>query len=221
MKKLGFALMGLLMISSTGAFAQMSFGVKAGLNFSTMTNKTDGKKDKDDETKFKPGINVGAFADFELSDMLAVEAGMNVEAKGYKTKHEFKEEITGFKEKRITKMSLLYVTVPVDVKLTFGSFYVLAGPYVGIAVIGKSKTKTEHDNDTFKESFDIEFGNDQDKSLYKRLDAGLGFGAGYEINNNLGVRAGYDLGLMNLQPGGDKDNSIKNGSINISATYKF
>ena len=106
MKKLGFALMGLLMISSTGAFAQMSFGVKAGLNFSTMTNKTDGKKDKDDETRFKPGINVGAFADFELSNLLAVEAGMNVEAKGLKTKHEFKNEFTGSKETIKDKMSL-------------------------------------------------------------------------------------------------------------------
>ena len=170
MKKLGFALMGLLMISSTGAFAQLSFGVKAGANFSNMMFKAGGEKV--DDIKFKPGFNIGAFADFELSDLLAVEAGLNVETKGFK----MKEEILDNEIKATT--NIFYVTVPVDVKLTFGSFYVLAGPYVGIAAAGKSKTK-------------------------------------------IGVRAGYDLGLANLQGKGDKDNSSKNGSINVSVTYKF
>ncbi len=211
MKKLGFALMGLLMISSTGAFAQMSFGVKAGLNFSNMMIKAGGEKI--DDIKFKPGINVGAFADFELSDMLGVEAGLNVETKGFK----MKEEFLGNKIKATT--NIFYVTVPVDVKLTFGSFYVLAGPYVGVAAAGKSKTKSEYKDDTHKDSESLEFGDDYDKT--KRLDFGLGFGAGYEINDNIGVRAGYDLGLANVQGKGDKDNSTKNGSINVSVTYKF
>ena len=205
--------MGLLMISSTGAFAQMSFGVKAGLNFSNMTLKAGG--DKVDDIKFKPGINVGAFADFELSDMLGVEAGMNVETKGFRMKN----EAFGITSK--TSMNLFYVTIPVDVKLTFGSLYVLAGPYVGVGVIGKYKHTFEGNDEKEKHKEDLEFGNDEGKSDLKRLDAGLGVGVGYEINDNLGIRAGYDLGLSNLQPGGDKDNSSKNGSINISATYKF
>lgn len=211
MKKLGLALMGLLMISSTGAFAQMSFGVKAGVNFSTMMFKAGGEKV--DDIKFKPGLNVGAFADFELSDLLAVEAGLNVETKGFK----IKEEILDNKMKATT--NIFYVSVPVDVKLTFGSFYVLAGPYVGIAATGKSKTKTEYKGDTHKDSNDLEFGDDHGE--LKRLDLGLGLGAGYEINDNLGVRAGYDLGLSNIEGKGDKDNSTKNGSINVSVTYKF
>ena len=211
MKKLGFALMGLLMISSTGAFAQLSFGVKAGANFSNMMFKAGGEKV--DDIKFKPGFNIGAFADFELSDLLAVEAGLNVETKGFK----MKEEILDNEIKATT--NIFYVTVPVDVKLTFGSFYVLAGPYVGIAAAGKSKTKTEYKGDTHKDSESLDFGDDYGKT--KRLDFGLGLGAGYEINDNLGVRAGYDLGLANLQGKGDKDNSSKNGSINVSVTYKF
>ena len=217
MKKLGFALMGLLMISSTGAFAQLSFGVKAGLNLSNMTLKTAGEKE--DDIKFKPGLNIGAFGDFELNDMLAVEAGLNVETKGFMMKDD--EEFMGKKMKSKATTNLVYVTVPVDVKLTFGSFYVLAGPYVGVAAKGKAKSKMEFDGETEKHDENLDFGNDKEKSDLKRLDFGLGIGAGYEINDNLGVRAGYDLGLSNLAPNGDKDNSIKNGSINISATYKF
>ena len=216
MKKLGFALMGLLMISSTGAFAQMSFGVKAGLNFSKMTLKAGG--DKVDDIKFKPGLAVGAFADFELSDLLAVEAGLNVETKGLLMKDS--EEFMGKKMKSKATTNLVYVTVPVDVKLTFGSFYVLAGPYVGVAATGKAKSKMEYDGETEKHDESLDLGGDDDDDL-KRLDLGLGIGAGYEINDNLGVRAGYDLGLSNLNPGGDSKNSAKNGSINLSVTYKF
>ena len=216
MKKLGLALMGLLMISSTGAFAQMSFGVKAGVNFSNMMLKAGGEKV--DDIKFKPGFNIGAFGDFELSDLLAVEAGLNVETKGLLMKEE--EEFLGNKMKSKATTNLIYVTVPVDVKLTFGSFYVLAGPYVGVAATGKVKNKVESNGDTHKETHDMNLGSGDDDDL-KRLDFGLGFGAGYEITDNLGVRAGYDLGLSNLTPKGDKDNSAKNGSINVSVTYKF
>ena len=216
MKNLGLALMGLLMISSTGAFAQMSFGVKAGLNLSNMTLKAGGEKM--DDIKFKPGFNVGAFADFELSDLLSVEAGMNIETKGYLMKEKYEEY--GFKVKTKNTANLVYVTIPVDAKLTFGSFYVLAGPYVGIAAAGKVKSKMETDSHTDKHDDSLDFGSDKKDDL-KRLDLGLGLGAGYEINDNLGVRLGYDLGLSNLTPEGDKDNSSKNGSINISATYKF
>ncbi len=216
MKKLGLALMGLLMISSTGAFAQMSFGVKAGVNFSNMMLKAGGEKV--DDIKFKPGFNIGAFGDFELSDLLAVEAGLNVETKGLLMKDD--EEFMGKKMKSKVTTNLVYVTVPVDVKLTFGSFYVLAGPYIGVAATGKAKSKMEYDGNTEKDSHSMDLGGD-DKDDLKRLDLGFGIGAGYEINDNLGVRAGYDLGLSNLTPKGDKDNSSKNGSINVSVTYKF
>lgn len=121
MKKLGLALMGLLMISSTGAFAQASFGVKAGLNFSNMPQKFGGEKV--DDIKLKPGFNIGAFADLKLSDLLAVEAGLQVETKGYR----MKEESFGVTYKQ--SLNLIYVTIPVDARFNFGDFYVLAGPY--------------------------------------------------------------------------------------------
>lgn len=207
--------MGLLMLSATGAFAQLSFGVKAGLNLSKMSVKYGG--DKDDDIIMKPGFNVGAFADFELSDLLAVEAGINVETKGMKYKLE--EDLLDTKTKIITNIA--YVTIPVDVRLNFGSAYVLAGPYFDIAAAGKEKTTVEHKGDKVKNSEKLEFGNDKHESNLKRMDVGLGFGAGYEFTDNIGARLGYDLGLSNILPGGDKDNKITNGSLNLSVTYRF
>ena len=217
MKKLGFALMGLLMISSTGAFAQTSFGVKAGVNFSNMTVKYGG--DKQDDNKFKPGFTIGAFADIAFSDMIGLETGLNIETKGYKIKND--GEDFGVKYKSRMSTNLIYATIPVDVKLTFGNIYVLAGPYLGIAATGKTKSKFESNGHEDKHNESLKFGNDKDDSDLKRMDLGLGLGVGYEINENLGVRLGYDLGMSNLIIEGDKDNSAKNGVVSVAATFKF
>ena len=209
--------MGLLMISSTGAFAQTSFGVKAGLNFSNMALKSGGNKT--DDIKFKPGITIGAFADIDMSDMFGIETGLNFETKGYKMKDEGEDFGVKYKTKRT--MNLIYATIPVDVKLTFGNVYVLAGPYLGMGVSAKTKSSFESNGHEDKHDETLKFGNDKEKSDLKRMDLGLGFGAGYNINENLGIRLGYDLGLSNLVIEGDSDNSAKNGSLNVSATFKF
>lgn len=229
MKKIMFALMGMMMISSTSVFAQLSYGVKAGLNLATQSRKID--DEKVDDIKFKPGFNIGAFADYSLSDLLSVEAGLNIETKGYKS--EETETPYGQSITTNTKCILTYVTIPVDLRLSFGNFYVLAGPYLGLAATGKvkeeietinlhsKKDNTETENNTTK----LKFGsaNDDDdeyEELYmKRMDFGIGLGAGYEITNNIGVRLGYDLGLSNITS--DEDCKVKNGSINLSATFKF
>lgn len=217
MKKITIALIGLMMISSTSVFAQLSYGVKAGLNFSKMSIKANGENV--DDIKFNPGLNLGAFADFSFSDMLALETGLTIEKKGFMMKDE--EDVYGGKVKTTSKFNVVYATIPIQARLNFGNFYALAGPYIGIGLTGKQKVKVTFDGDTEKDDDSIEFGNDAGKSDIKRFDFGLGIGAGYEINDNLGLRLGYDLGIANLQPGGDSNYSARNGSISISATYKF
>lgn len=217
MKKIVFALMGLIIISSTSTFAQLSYGVKAGLNFSKMSMKVDGESV--DDIKFNPGVNFGVFADFGISDILALETGLTIEKKGFKTKEE--ETSYGVDVEMTSKFNIVYATIPVQARLNFGNFYAMAGPYIGIGLTGKHIVKVTVDDETEKDDDSIEFGNDAGKSDVKRFDFGFGIGAGYEITDNLGVRLGYDLGIANLQPGGDSNYSARNGSISISATYKF
>ncbi len=204
------------MASSTSTFAQLSFGVKAGLNLTNMTVKSNSEKETF-SSKF--GYNAGGFADYSISDLLGIETGLNVEMKGYQINNEYKGVIGNYTE--TIKKNLVYVTIPIDAKLSFGSFYILGGPYLGIAATGKIKTKQDRSGDDYKHTEKVEFGNEKGKSSLKRVDLGVGFGVGYEINNHIGIRMGYDLGLANLQPGGDKNNSLKNGSFNTSATYNF
>jgi len=209
--------MGLMFISSTSVFAQTSFGIKAGVNFSKMLIKDDGEKV--DDIKFKPGLSIGAFADIAFNDMAALETGITIENKGFKMKEE--ESLYGTKAKMTTTFNVVYATIPVQARLNFSNFYLLMGPYLGIGVTGKVKEKVTFDGETEKDDDSIEFGNDAEESDLKRLDFGLGLGAGYEITNNFGVRLGYDLGLANLQPGGDSNYKTTNGTLNVSATFKF
>ncbi|MBR2195619.1 MAG: PorT family protein [Salinivirgaceae bacterium] len=209
--------MGLMIISSTSTFAQLSYGVKAGLNFSKMKMKVDGEIV--DDIKFNPGVNLGVYADYGFSDMLAIETGLTFEKKGFKMKNE--ETSYGVGVEMTSKFNIVYATIPVQARLNFGNFYAMAGPYVGIGLTGKHIVKVIFDDETEKNDDSIEFGNEAGKSDVKRFDFGFGIGAGYEITDNLGVRLGYDLGMANLQPGGDNNYSARNGSISISATYKF
>ena len=144
MKKITIALIGLMMISSTSVFAQLSYGVKAGLNFSKMSIKANGENV--DDIKFNPGLNLGAFADFSFSDMLALETGLTIEKKGFMMKDE--EDVYGGKVKTTSKFNVVYATIPIQARLNFGNFYALAGPYIGIGLTGKQKVKVTFDGDT-------------------------------------------------------------------------
>lgn len=206
---------------SVSSFAQdISFGVKAGVNFSNFNVKEDGKSV--DDLKMKPGINLGAYADFNFTDMFALEAGLQFEQKG--SKMEFSESEYGFTYKYTEKYNINYFTIPVNFRANLAvgdnNLYFLAGPTFGIGLSGKYKWEEEADGESESDDEDLKFGDDE-KSHLHRMNIGLLFGAGFEMSNNLGVRLTYDLGLSNLTPKGDSDNSCKTKVLGLALTYKF
>lgn len=61
--------------------------------------------------------------------------------------------------------------------------YGVFGPYLGYGLSGKmeSSYKIFYEGDLFEsesESYDVDWGNDEDEDMLKRLDYGLTFGAG-------------------------------------------
>ena len=207
---------------SVSSFAQdISFGVKAGVNFSNYNVKEDGEKV--DDIKMKPGINLGAYADFNFTDMFALEAGLQFEQKG--SKAEFSEDYMGIKVKHTNKETVNYFTIPVNFRVNLpvgdNNLYFLAGPTLGIAISGKDKAEVEANGEKESETEDLKFGNDEEESDYHRMNLGFLLGAGFEMSNNLGVRLTYDLGLSNLYPGGDSDYSCKTKVLGLALTYKF
>ena len=212
---------------SVSSFAQdINFGVKAGVNFSNMGGKADGKTVED--VKMIPGINLGAYADFNFTDMLALETGLQFEQKGYKFEKSFEE--LGRKYKYTDKYIINYFTIPVNLRANLAvgdnNLYFLAGPTFGIGLSGKDKWEYEKDGEKESDDTSLKFGDStgnefEDGDDLHRMNIGLLFGAGFEMSNNLGIRVSYDLGLSNLMPGGDSDNSCKTKVFGIALTYKF
>lgn len=192
---------------STCAMAQdLSFGVKAGLNFSKFTG------DVESGQKSIVGINLGAYADYNLSDMFAVEAGLQFEQKGGK------QENNDDGEKSTEQSKVNYFTVPVNARINLAlgdnTLYFLAGPTFGIGISGKEKDECDGES----EESTIRFGSGEDDDI-TRMNVGFLIGAGYELSNNIGVRLTYDIGLSNLS--GDSKSKCKTGVLGIAVTYKF
>ena len=217
MKFLRFFVAAAALAVSSSSFAQdIDFGVKAGLNFSNFTAKYGGTKVNDNKSKI--GISLGAFADYNLTDMFAIEAGLQFDQIG--NKYEWTEDDESVK----TSTNVNYLTIPINVRANFpvgdNKLYFLAGPTIGLALSGKVKREYTEDGQTTKNDESVKLGNGEDDDM-KRMNLGLMFGAGFEMTNNIGFRLTYDIGLSNLEPEGDSDNSMKTGCLGFSVTYKF
>lgn len=200
MKKL-FLLASAAIIAQT-ASAQFSIAPEAGLVMSGQSMKVLGEKV---DTKMKIGFRVGGNVDYAISDAIHIQGGIFYAAKGSKAK-----EGDG-------KVAVNYLEVPIYVNYMTGEaggnrFFGGVGPYLGYAFGGKV-------TDATGEERDLEIGSDEGKSDIKALDLGLNVNIGYMLSNGLYVRANYGLGLTNLIPGGDGDNSVKNNGFAISFGY--
>lgn len=193
---------------SVPAVAQdLSFGVKAGLNFSNFKVDADGYSVS---PKSIAGINLGVYADYNFSDLLALESGLTFEQKGCKVDEH------GYK----STDKINYLTLPINLRANIAvgdnNLYFLAGPTFGIGLSGK----WEEEDDGDKDDGSIKFGTGEDDD-YKRMNVGFLIGAGFELPNNLGVRLTYDLGISNIDSDGKSEYKVKANAFGIAVTYKF
>ncbi|WP_017258929.1 porin family protein [Pedobacter arcticus] len=202
MKKLCILLLSVMV--SGASFAQggdsgskVKFGIKAGVNFASMTFSSSGiSVSPESVTSF----HVGGLVDYSFSEKLSLQPGLMLSGKGF--------EIEGGGMDIST--NLMYLEVPVNVVYKVGGLYFGAGPYAAFGLSGKIKAEGEDDED-------VKFGNGDDE--LKGTDFGLNFLAGYQLTNGLNFGAGYGLGLSNLSNDGDA--KTKNKVFSISVGFSF
>lgn len=200
MKKLIFTLAALAIAGAT--FAQTTYGVRLGPNFSSATTKVSGSKEN---SKMLVGLEGGVYANLPIAPEFYVQPSLMYEGKGGKDKHDD------------GKVRLNYLTLPVDLLFKpempngSGAWLVGVGPYFGYGFSGKSSGGGSS-IDPFKD----QGGTD---APLKRFDAGANVQLGYEMANGFNVALNAELGLINLENHGDNDNSFRNTSFGVTLGY--
>ena len=214
MSKKVFVVLLAAVLTASYAQAQFTFGVRAGFNL------TDFSGDGVEDSKMKPGFQIGVVGDLALSDNFSIQPGLLFATQGAKWSEN--ESEGDYKVSYSESINLNYLQIPINAqyKLDLGDMKLLlqAGPYFGYGISGKYKWEESWNGN--KESGDdkIEFGSDEEKHHFKALDLGLGFGAGLQFGN-IQAGVGYNLGLANLA---HSDNyKIKNNGLAITVTYLF
>ena len=199
MKKVtGLVLIILMAFIAVPAKSQLKFGVKGGLNISSVHLNSDILK-ADNVT----GFQIGPMIETTIPLIgVGLDAAILYSQKGMDVKSE-----TGTS----TNVKTDYIDVPVNLKWKFGlpiiKGYLAAGPYIGFRVGG----------DKFWEIPGSVVG--QVKA--KNFSAGLNFGAGVELISHLQVGINYGLGLTDNYSAEKYDLNAKTRGWSVTAAILF
>lgn len=212
-----------LMLASITLQAQVSFGVRAGVNFQNINGKDD---DGDQlENDLITGFNVGANVEIPVGTDIYFQPGLLFSTKGAKSDT---SSLIG----TITQtLNLSYIEVPLNIvfkpALGTGNMLLGFGPYVAYGIGGKAKLE----GPGITNEWDVEFKNEltvsdlaNDAVYMKAFDAGANFLIGYEMANRLSLQLNAQLGLLNINPeiaGIDDDSVYKNTGFGLSIGYRF
>lgn len=203
-------LAGVIAVGATPAFAaaQMTIGVKGGMNLATGSLTVS-------DTKMSPGTRTsfhgGAVIGMVVGGGIAVEGQVRLTGKGF----EAGEAGSGVNR----NLSMDYVEFPVLATFTFPrdpsllAARLFAGPSVNL-----------------RASCNLEAGVDQtgftdcDGDLSKTIDVGAVVGAGIKVGGGLGgfiLDVSYDFGLIDVTRGGEDgpDGSLYNRNLLVSAGF--
>ncbi len=166
MKKLLFIPM--LLVAFTISAQNVTFGAKAGLNFTSAVGEyASGTLWSDGMTAF----HLGVIAEIEMSDSFSIQPELLYSGQGFNSR----ADVT-------TKLD--YINLPVMAKFYFGDGFSLeAGPQIGFLASAKV--------DVDGESTDI-------KDSLKSIDFALNLGAGYKLDSGLNFGLRYSIGLTGV-----------------------
>jgi hypothetical protein len=182
----------LVLFAHSGVLSQ-NFYIRGGLNVADALLEGGGFTV---DTKARIGFQLGVAMEVPMSDNLYFNTAMLYSSKGLKVSDGGIE----------IKVPINYLEVPLNLEYKSdagdASIFVEAGPYLGIGLSGKAESGGTSES--------IEWGS-ADGEL-KRLDLGLNFGGGVEIDRfRIGIN--YGLGLTNLENIDGVTTKIRNFAI--------
>jgi hypothetical protein len=184
-----------IIVFALQASAQVGFGLKGGLNLSTLDIK-----DPEASYESKTGFHAGIFMRGRF-DKIAIQPEVLL----FTQNGDIKSSIFGTAQESFT-----YISVPVLLKFyPIAGLNVHVGPQFGFLVDGERKY------DTFLGS-----GTEDIKEYYKKSDTSLSFGAGYDFGFGLSFDVRYNLGLKDINNAANGE-EVKSRVFLISLGWNF
>jgi hypothetical protein len=188
----------------------VKFGVKGGVNLANIggSDIAEFESDLGISTESKAGLVAGAFAEFMIGNMFAIQPEVLYSQKG------FKASVTGGEDKLkadyVETAVLLKINIPIEGSKVHPHVY--AGPAVGL----KASCKIEESGSPSESCEDGGL-------LIKSTDFGVAFGGGVSVDvggAEVGVDVRYTLGLTSVDDDPDPYH-ITNKVISIMGTVGF
>jgi hypothetical protein len=202
--------------AATGAFNPFVVGGFMSMGMALTVGDLNGDTpggDVDQKPRFAGGG--GAYFDFYVMEMFAVEAGIGFIGKGYR----IKEHVMGYDVKGWQK--IIAMEIPLGVKLNIQGFQASVALALDIAVSGKSKSDVDGNEDTHT-------WGDDDWHTCRRFDLGPRVALGYAIP--LGPVAlvpglSWSMDVINYAKNDAADQHVKargmNFMFNVGAEFGF
>jgi len=185
---------------SCGAFAQISVGVKAGLNMANVSG--------DDDADYRASYLAGAYLGVNLADKFKLQPELLYVSAG--SKASLTDPQSSIKADRTFKFSYIYIPVMFMYTIA-GPLNVQAGPQIGILTKAEMETKYSSGSVTIPD-------DTQDiKEELKGADFGFNVGLGAEFGK-FNVSARYSIGLANISDAGGDG---KNQGIQVALGYSI
>lgn len=193
--------------STEKAETGVQFGIRAGLNFSNISQKYEDDNvlsTFDSRTSF----HFGVIADIPLMESLYIQTGLYFQEKGSKS-----DGVT---------VNPMYLEIPVLASYRYNfsdaaQLQINFGPYLAYGIGGKFKYEDgDYDIDFFGDGED-----ENDNAGFKRFDCGLQVGAGITLAKHYYIGVAYEFGLTNISHGDEDGLKTKNKNWMVSVGYTF
>ena len=224
MKKLIFASIALLAFGFTNA-QTARFGMKGGLNVSTLSGDVD-------DASPKLGAHVGGLVEIKIAKRFSIQPELLLSLQGAKSEYSYYEP--GYSFTSESKINLTYLNIPVLAKFyVTPKFSVEAGPQIGFLVGAKNKYSEVENNEGFVTSYSQTVSS---KNGLATVDAAFDFGASYFFTDNMFLEGRFCVGITSIDGdsgfyrsnnGNGNDNyyysgrSINNNVFQLSFGYRF
>jgi hypothetical protein len=209
MKKL-FLSLAIVVTALAASHAQVSGGLKAGLNLATWGADAE-------DAKIRPSLHVGGYLNLGLTEQLSFQPELLYNSVGAKFEGSESQGGNSYSYESTVKVS--YISLPLNLQYSFGNFNVHLGPQVSFLASAKEESE---ETITFGGVKETESSDEDIKEFMKGTDFGLNFGFGLKFNK-LDVTARYSLGLTNISDDedNDDDSKITNNVIQVSLGYRL